>query len=106
MGSNEELVKKIRQSHSAHEAQQIAYLNIDKQRNDWETVQLEIMENLLRLKTKQSPYVLKKLLETQNYIIVEDSPKDDFWGWGEKRDGANNLGKLWMKIRKEYINKK
>ena len=45
---------------------------------------------------------MKKLLETKDYLIVEDSPKDNFWGWGENRTGQNNLGKLWMKIRDEY----
>ena len=74
---------------------------IDKQRKDWEKVELEIMEELLRLKVEQNPYVLKKLLETKDYYIVEDSPKDAYWGWGENRDGLNNLGKLWMKIRNE-----
>lgn len=34
-------------------------------------------------------------------MIVEDSPKDSFWGWGESRNGQNNLGKLWMKLREE-----
>lgn len=101
IGSDEELVQKIKNSHSAHEAQKKAYQNLDKQRKDWEKVELEIMEELLRLKVEQNPYVLKKLLETKDYYIVEDSPKDAYWGWGENRDGLNNLGKLWMKIRNE-----
>lgn len=101
IGSDEELVQKIKNSHSAHKAQKIAYQNLDKQRKDWEKVELEIMEELLRLKVEQNPYVLKKLLETKDYYIVEDSPKDAYWGWGENRDGLNNLGKLWMKIRNE-----
>lgn len=101
IGSDEELVQKIKNSHSAYEAQKIAYQNLDKQRKDWEKVELEIMEELLRLKVEQNPYVLKKLLETKDYYIVEDSPKDAYWGWGENRDGLNNLGKLWMKIRNE-----
>jgi predicted NAD-dependent protein-ADP-ribosyltransferase YbiA (DUF1768 family) len=33
--------------------------------------------------------------------IVEDSPKDDFWGWGPKRDGRNELGKIWMLLRSQ-----
>lgn len=105
MGIDEELVERIKHSHSAHEAQKIAYSNLDKQRKDWKTKQLIIMEELLRLKLEQNPYVLKKLLETKDYYIVEDSPKDSFWGWGENRDGENNLGKLWMKLRDEYKNK-
>ena len=101
MGSDEELVEKIRKSHSAHEAQKIAYENRDKQRVDWNYVKLEVMEELLRLKLEQNPYVKKKLLQTKDYLIVEDSPKDSFWGWGPNRDGENQLGKLWMKLREE-----
>ena len=104
MGSDEELVEKIKKSHSADEAQRIAYANRDKRREDWDDVKISIMEELLRLKIKQNPYVKKKLLQTEDYMIVEDSPKDDFWGWGPNRNGQNNLGKLWMKLRKELKN--
>ena len=52
---------------------------------------------------EQNPYVKKKLLETKDYLIVEDSPKDSYWGWGEDRNGENHLGKLWMKLRDELI---
>ena len=102
MTSDEELVERVKNSHSADEAQRIAYANRDKQRKDWNEVKLAIMEELLRLKIEQNPYVLKKLLQTKAYTIVEDSPKDSFWGWGPNRDGENNLGKLWMKLREEY----
>ena len=104
MGSDEELVEKIKKSHSADEAQRIAYANRDKRREDWDDVKVSIMEELLRLKIEQNPYVKKKLLQTEDYMIVEDSPKDDFWGWGPNRNGQNNLGKLWMKLREELKN--
>ena len=104
MGSDEELVEKIKKSHSADEAQRIAYANRDKRREDWDDVKISIMEELLRLKIEQNPYVKKKLLQTGDYMIVEDSPKDDLWGWGPNRNGQNNLGKLWMKLRKELKN--
>ena len=104
MGSDEELVEKIKKSHSADEAQRIAYANRDKRREDWDDVKISIMEELLRLKIEQNPYVKKKLLQTGDYMIVEDSPKDDFWCWGPNRNGQNNLGKLWMKLREELKN--
>ena len=106
MGSNEELVEKIKNSHSADEAQRIAYENRDKRRKDWDEIKESVMEELLRLKLEQNPYVKKKLLETEDYYIVEDSPKDSYWGWGENREGENHLGKLWMKLREELKNEK
>ena len=104
MGNDEDLVEKIKKLHSADEAQRIAYANRDKRREDWDDVKISIMEELLRLKIEQNPYVKKKLLQTEDYMIVEDSPKDDFWGWGPNRNGQNNLGKLWMKLREELKN--
>ena len=100
-----EISDKIKNSHSAHEAQKIMFENIDKVKYSNEE-QVKIMEKLLRLKIKQNPYVKKKLLETKDYIIVEDSPKDSFWGWGPNRDGENRLGKLWMKLREEIQKEK
>lgn len=96
-----EIYNEIINCHSAHEAQKIAYANRDKRDSNWDNIKVDVMEKLLRAKIDQNPYVKKKLLETKDYLIVEDSPKDNFWGWGINRDGNNQLGKLWMKLREE-----
>jgi len=98
-----EIADAIRNSFSAHEAQKIARENKEFQRADWDEIKLHTMEEILRAKVQQNPYVLKKLLETENYTIVEDSPKDNYWGWGPHRNGENMLGRLWMNIRNEII---
>ena len=98
-GCAPEVVEEIKHSFSAHEAQKVAQKNKEKQRPDWDYVKNSVMEDILRAKLQQNPYVLKKLAETKGYIIVEDSPKDSYWGWGPDRKGKNMLGKLWMKIR-------
>lgn len=102
-----EIAKEITDCFSAHEAQKIAYANKDKQCANWDDIKLNIMEQLLRLKLEQNPYVKKKLMQTGDLLICEDSPKDSFWGIGKNRDGRNELGKLWMKLREELkqINK-
>ena len=99
-----ELADEVRNSHSAHEAQKIRFMHEDKIKLTDDEV-LELMEKILRCKIEQNPYVLKKLLETGDYLIVEDSPKDNYWGWGMNRTGENHLGQLWMKLREEYKNK-
>ena len=86
-------LEEIKNSHSAHEAQKIRFKYEDKIKLNSNEI-LELMEKILRCKIEQNPYVLKKLLETKNYIIVEDSPKDNYWGWGINRDGENHLGKI------------
>ena len=99
-----EIAEEIKKSHSAHEAQKIRFKYEDMISLSKKEI-LELMENILRRKIEQNPYVLKKLLETKDYMIVEDSPKDDYWGWGINRTGENNLGKIWMKLREEYKKK-
>ena len=86
-------------------------------RPDWETVQLPVMEFVLRLKMVNWDNWRKiywKLRETaeQNLSIVEISAKKDQY-WGTKPlptkkkptmlEGENHLGLLWMKIRDEIM---
>ena len=74
-----------------------------KIRNDWDTIKLAVMENLLR--EKFSNHIYKKLLlSTRNAILIEGNYwNDTFWGICNNK-GQNHLGKLIMKIRNEYIN--
>ncbi len=86
---------------SAHESKKIKEKYSDKVPADWSKRKVKIMEEICRNKLKQNPYVKKKLLQTKKKLIVEDSPKDDFWGWGKNQKGRNELGKIWMKLRDE-----
>ncbi len=101
MGTADDVVRQIQEASSPYEAKQISLANKDKKRSDWDEQKVVVMEELLREKVRQHPYVKEMLLKTKDYLIVEDSPKDTFWGWGPDRDGENNMGKLWMKIREE-----
>jgi hypothetical protein len=60
------------------------------------------MKDILRAKVEQHPYVKKKLFESGNRELVEDSWRDSYWGWGPNKDGENHLGKLWMEVRNEF----
>lgn len=86
---------------SAHDAKKVARTFDDRKRVNWSKLKLGVMEEILRAKLDQHEYIRKKLLETGDRLIVEDSPKDNFWGRGPDWKGANNLGKLWMKLRAE-----
>lgn len=96
-----DLVEKIANAKSAHEAFKIAVSNAGKAPKDWSKRSTAIMLDICRHKLKQNPYVKRKLLQTQDLKLIEDSPKDDFWGWGPNKDGRNELGKIWMKLRDE-----
>jgi ribA/ribD-fused uncharacterized protein len=95
------LAEKIYKAKSAHVAYKIAKANANKAPGDWHETKASIMEDIVRHKLKQNPYILHKLKQTGKRRIIEDSPFDDFWGWGKKRNGKNALGKIWMKLRKE-----
>jgi len=99
---NPELKEKIRTARSAHEALKIAEAKKDKCRSGWDKIRLKIMKEILRAKVEQHPYVKKKLLESGDKELIEDSWRDSYWGWGPNKDGENHLGKLWMEVRDEF----
>lgn len=97
-----ELQWMIRRAPSAHEAFRIAQGARKQYMAGWNDIKFQVMEDILSAKVSQHPYVLKKLLETGDRDLIEDSWRDDVWGWGPNKDGQNMLGKLWMKIRSDY----
>lgn len=99
---NNELAQKIRNSYSPNEARKIAHENKKYKKGDWSKVKYLNMEKVLKLKVKQNPIVMKKLLATGDYIIAEYCTDEDTeWGLDNNNLGDNNLGKIWMKIRSE-----
>lgn len=105
MGIKPKVVEQIFKAYSADAAYKIAQKNKGKDFAAYQKKDLENMESILRAKLKQNPYVMHKLEQTGKRFIVEDSPKDSFWGWGPDRKGRNELGKLWMKLRREIFRK-
>lgn len=99
--SDPKLAEVIRNAKSAHDAQKLAEENKDKRETNREEIKLDVMKEILHCKVEQHPYVKKKLLQSGDRDIVEDSWRDDYWGWGENKTGENMLGKLWMEVRKE-----
>lgn len=100
-GAGWSVALEIAKAPSAHEALKIAERNKHRRRRDWDDVKVEIMHGILRAKADQHPYVLRKLLATGDRTLIENSWRDDFWGWGPNRDGKNMLGTLWMRVRAE-----
>lgn len=88
-------------STSAHDAFKAAERHKAKRRRDWDDIKIGVMKSYLVAKADQHEYVRRKLLETGDRELVENSWRDDFWGWGPDRTGQNMLGKLWMEVRAE-----
>ena len=91
----------ILMAESAHEAFKMAERWKPLRRADWDDVKLEVMLGILRAKAAQHEFVRRKLLATGDRKLIENSWRDDFWGWGPNRDGNNWLGFLWMEVRAE-----
>ncbi|MFX0070842.1 MAG: NADAR family protein [Candidatus Hermodarchaeota archaeon] len=74
-------------------------------RDDWEQVKLIIMEEGVRAKFTQNPNLKNLLIETGDQVLEEGNRwKDAFWGIDlNKNQGLNHLGKILMKIRKEFL---
>jgi ribA/ribD-fused uncharacterized protein len=98
-----ELADTIHEARSAHDAFRLAKANAVKAPENWEEIKEGIMLDICRHKLVQHEYVKEKLLQTGAATIVEDSPKDSYWGWGPDRKGRNALGKVWMQLRAELL---
>lgn len=99
--SRRAIQRAILAARSAHDAFKLAQTYVHARRPDWDDVKIEIMRGILRAKANQHPYVRRKLLDTGNRVLVEDSWRDSYWGHGPDGNGFNVLGKLWMDIRTE-----
>lgn len=104
---NEQIAAEIRYeilaANSSHEAFKIARKYDNYKRKDWDLVKVDIMREILKEKVNQHEYVKKKLIESGNKELIENSWRDSFWGWGEDKQGKNMLGNLWMSIRSELL---
>ena len=102
---DKKIFEEVRNAPSAYESKKLAQNYKDHIRPDWYEVKLQIMEEIVRAKLEQHKYIQRKILETGDLEIIEDSPYDDFWGRGPEWKGENHLGKIWMKLRTELKTK-
>ncbi len=70
-------------------------------RQDLDEVKDDVMLRALRAKFAQNAVVRSALLATDEAILVEHSPKDNYWGDGGDGSGRNRLGQLLMQVRLE-----
>ncbi len=70
-------------------------------RPDWEAVKRPLMREAVLTKFLSHPDIQQVLLSTGNEFLVENSPKDYYWGCGADKSGHNYLGKILMSVREE-----
>lgn len=96
-----EIYRSVRDARSAHDAARIAHIYDVYLAPDWNERRLQVMRSILKAKHQEHEYVRRKLAETGDRELIENSWRDDFWGIGPNGDGQNMLGKLWMELRAE-----
>lgn len=70
-------------------------------RPDWENVKLRVMYDIVKAKFLQNEKLQAKLLATRDRMLIEGNDwGDTFWGMVDG-EGANNLGKILMRVREE-----
>jgi ribA/ribD-fused uncharacterized protein len=86
-------------------SKRVAYQTMDQARPDWLKVNIAVMRHALRLRYAHYPEEMSALFkESGEMPIVEISRKDNFWGTyeiGDRLEGQNILGRLWMELRLE-----
>jgi ribA/ribD-fused uncharacterized protein len=70
-------------------------------RSDWEEAKRPIMRSAVLQKFMSHSDIQQQLLGTGDETLIEDSPKDYYWGCGADRTGHNYLGKILMNVREE-----
>lgn len=70
-------------------------------RRDWEAVKDDVMRRAVRRKFEAHDDIRAVLLATGDEEIIEDAPRDYYWGRGADGSGKNMLGKILMEVRAE-----
>lgn len=72
-------------------------------RPDWEEVKYRVMENIVRMKFKQNPNLITRLIHTYPLSFIHDNNHGDkLWGT-VNQIGRNHLGIILMTVRKEFM---
>lgn len=98
-GTDPSAVERIMGVSEPKEAAKIGRDRSLKLRSDWEEVKHDVMRIGIISKLLQHAEVLDMLRGTGSAVMIEASPKDDYWGTGANGDGKNMLGKIYMEIR-------
>jgi len=79
------------------------YKSIVTIRSDWDLIKEDMMRRALIAKFQQNKKLRDLLISTADAELIEDSPRDSYWGCGKDGKGANRLGKLLEEVRNNFI---
>ena len=91
--------KKIQAADSPVKAAQMGRQRSRPLRADWETVKDDVMRRAVLAKFSQHPEARAVLLGTGEAPIIENAPRDYYWGCGSRGTGKNRLGQILVEVR-------
>jgi len=95
------LMEVIRQVSTPEEAAAIGRDCARTIRIDWNCAKQTVMWQGVLTKFLTHQEIQTILLNTGDEWLVEDSPRDYYWGCGQDGTGQNQLGKMLMRVRTE-----
>ncbi|MFA6271500.1 MAG: NADAR family protein [Patescibacteria group bacterium] len=98
--SEEEIAERIYHAQSPEIAKQIADENKNMIEKRWYDIKRRVMKEILIAKMLQHNDVREALQRSSGRELIENSPVDSYWGCGKDGNGRNEVGKIWMEIRK------
>ena len=99
------LMERIRGVATPEEAAAIGRESCRQIRPDWDSAKLEVMWRGVWAKFSTHGEIREILLATGEAELVENSPRDYFWGCGKDGNGRNELGKMLMRVRQELCDR-
>lgn len=94
----------IRQAKTPKTAADLGKNRDQKVKADWDNIKNDIMLTGV-LRKFDTHLVLKELLlSTDDNLIIENSPYDNYWGIGQTGEGLNQLGTILMRVRQKLKN--
>lgn len=92
--------ERIRKCDSPKRASELGKSKKETLRENWDYLKIEVMTKALHYKFNQHIELSNILLNTENKLLIENSPYDNFWGIGRTGEGLNYLGTLLMRVRR------
>ncbi len=97
---NEEYQERIRTCASPKRASELGKSKEQVIKSNWNDIKIDVMTKSIRLKFEQNRQIREILLLTENKLLIENSPYDNFWGIGRIGEGLNYLGTVLMRVRR------
>jgi ribA/ribD-fused uncharacterized protein len=72
-------------------------------REDWHDVRDDVMRRAVAAKFDQHSDLAEKLIATGDALLIEDAPRDYYWGCGVDGSGENMLGQVLMEVRERLM---